>query len=399
MSDYSVSPGDLELASRVREFVRDEVIPFEKDARNTAHGPTEELRIELNALARAANILAPQVAPEYGGLGLSHSQRALVFEAAGYSPLGPIALHCAAPDEGNMHLLEHIATAAQKETFLRPLAQGQQRSCFAMTEPAPGAGSDPTQMATLAVGDGERFVVNGRKWLITGAVEAGCMILMASTKVNGADVGATMFLLSLPHPAIRITRLIDSMDSSFTGGHAEIEIRDLEVTRADVLGELGRGFRYAQVRLAPARLTHCMRWLGAAQRAHDIALEYAGRRTAFGTVIGGHQGVGFALADNDMDLHVSRLVTQHAAWVLDQGERGGIESSRAKVVVSEALYRVADRCVQVLGGLGLTADTVVAQLFRELRAFRIYDGPSEVHRWSMARKLLSAGPSQKGARQ
>mgnify|MGYP006269366483 CR=1 FL=1 len=258
-----------------------------------------------------------------------------------------------------------------------------------MTEPAPGAGADPGQLATLATWDGQGYVVHGRKWLITGALQAGFMILMTQTRRDGQDLGASMFLVPLPHPAVRIVRLLDSMDASFTGGHAEIQIEGLRLTPLDVLGEVGQGFKYAQVRLAPARLTHCMRWLGAAQRAHDVALQHAHVRTAFGKTIGQHQGIGFQLADNDMDLHVARLVTQQAAHVLDQGHNGSFESSRAKVIVSEALYRVADRCVQVLGGMGLTQDTPVGQIFRELRAFRVYDGPSEVHRWSMARKILS----------
>ena len=393
MLSFQYSQADIELAERVKKFVREDVIPFEKDERNGVHGPNESLRCELNALARSAGFLAPHVGSHYGGMGLSHTQRSAVFEAAGYSPLGPIALHCAAPDEGNMHLLEEIGSEAQKEQFLRPLAQAEHRSCFAMTEPAPGAGSDPSLMKTLAEGDGDTFEVNGKKWLITGAQGAGFMILMTATRVLGQNVGATMFLVPLPNPAIRIRRLIDSIDSSFTGGHAEIDIVGLRVTRADVLGEVGQGFKYAQVRLAPARLTHCMRWLGAAQRAQDIAVLHASERTAFGKTIGQHEGIGFQLADNDMDLHLSRLVTQHAAWVLDQGHEGGMESSRAKVMVSEALYKVADRCVQVMGGLGLTSDTVVSQIFRELRAFRIYDGPSEVHRWSLSRKLLKAAAS------
>lgn len=388
MNEFESSPEDAHLHARVLEFVRTRVVPYENDPRNTPHGPTDALRVELQALARQAGLLSPQVARKYGGMALTHRQRASVFEAAGHSPLGPIALNCAAPDEGNMHLLEAVASQGQQERFLAPLAQGECRSCFAMTEPAPGAGSDPSLLQTVAVGDGERFEVNGRKWLITGAVGAGFMILMTATQVAGSDAGATMFLVPLPNPSIRIVRLIDSLDSSFAEGHAVVEIEGLALTRADVLGEVGQGMRYAQVRLAPARLTHCMRWLGAAQRAQDIALAYAAQRTAFGRPIGQHEGIGFALADNDMDLHVARLVTRQAARVLDQGERGGFESSRAKVIVSEALYRVADRCVQVLGGLGLTGDTVVAQIFRELRAFRIYDGPSEVHRWSMARHLL-----------
>lgn len=390
MISFQIEPPDQALAQRVDTFVRDVVIPYETDARNTPHGPTEALRQELNRAARQAGVLAPHVAPEYGGLGLSQLQRAIVFEAAGYSPLGPIALHCAAPDEGNMHMLELIGNTAQKARFLEPLASAQSRSCFAMTEPDGGAGSDPALLATTAVGDGRRFEVNGRKWLITGFEGAAFMILMARTVVNGKDVGATMFMVPLPNPAVRLVRSIDSIDSSFTGGHAELEIQNLIVTSDDVLGEIGKGFRYAQVRLAPARLTHCMRWLGAARRAHDIALDYARKRQSFGHRLGEHQGVGFMLADNDMDLHIARLVTREAAWQLDQGSKGNMESSRAKVIVSEALYRVADRCVQILGGAGLTADTRVAQIFRELRAFRIYDGPSEVHRFSLARRLVGA---------
>ncbi len=393
MTSLSPTSSDQALADQVKDFVCSKVIPYEKDPRCTAHGPTEDLRIELNQLARDAGLLSVHVEPEWGGKGLNQAQRALVFEAAGYSVLGPIALNCAAPDEGNMHLLSLVATPAQKAQYLRPLAAGAYRSCFAMTEPAPGAGADPGQLSTTAVWDGQRYVVSGRKWLITGALDAGFMILMCQVVENGQTVGATMFLVPLPNPAIRITRLIDSMDASFTGGHAEIEIDGLHLSPSDVLGEVGQGFRYAQVRLAPARLTHCMRWLGAAQRAHDIAVAYANERTAFGKSIGQHQGIGFQLADNFMDLHVARLVTRHAAAVLDQGHKGSMESSRAKVIVSEALYRVADRCVQVLGGMGLTTDTAVGQIFRELRAFRIYDGPSEVHRWSMARKILS---SEKG---
>lgn len=380
---------DTELFDRVRHFVCEQIIPYEKDPRVTIHGPTEELRLELNQLARQAGLLSLHMEPEWGGMGLNHSRRAVAFEAAGYSVLGPIALNCAAPDEGNMHLLSQVATQAQKERFLHPLAAGIKRSCFGMTEPMPGAGSDPGMLNTQAVWDGEAYVVSGRKWLITGAEDAGFMILMAQTVVNGATVGATMFLVPLPHPAIRIVRQIDVMASSFTRGHAELVIDQLRVPPEAVLGEVGQGFRYAQVRLAPARLTHCMRWLGAAQRAHDIAVAYASERTSFGHAIGEHQGIGYQLADNHLDLHVARLVTRDTAAILDGGKRGSLESSRAKVIVSEALFRVADRCVQVLGGRGLSTDTAVSQIFAELRAFRVYDGPSEVHRMSIAKKILA----------
>jgi alkylation response protein AidB-like acyl-CoA dehydrogenase len=182
--------------------------------------------------------------------------------------------------------------------------------------------------------------------------------------------------------------MMDSLDSCFPGGHGVVRFDDLRVSEADVLGELGEGFKYAQVRLSPARLTHCMRWLGAARRAHDVAVAYARRRQAFGKRLGEHEGVGFMLADNDMDLHVARLAIWHCASVLDQGRLGLHESSRAKVIVSEAMWRVVDRCVQILGGQGVTHETVVARIFADMRAFRIYDGPSEVHRWSIAKRIL-----------
>jgi acyl-CoA dehydrogenase len=387
MIDFSIDPADAALQGKVRSFVKERVIPFEQDPRLTDHGPTDELRRELNAMAREAGLLTPQAARDMGGLGLSQVQRALIFEAAGYSTLGPIALHCAAPDEGNMHLLEVVADERQKETFLRPLVRADFRSCFAMTEPQPGAGSDPGQLRTRADRDGDHFVISGQKWLITGAEGAGMMIVMARTFDGEQDLGATMFLVRLPAAGIRISRLIGSMDSSFTGGHAQIEFEGLRVHREDVLGEIGQGLRYAQVRLAPARLTHCMRWLGAACRANDIALDYARRRTAFGTTLMKHEGVGFMLADNEIDLHMCRLAILDVAWRLDQGHSGRHESSMAKVFVSEALFRVADRCVQVLGGMGVTHDTQVERIFREIRAFRIYDGPSEVHRWAIANRL------------
>lgn len=387
MIDFSIPAADSALRDRVRSFILDSIVPFEQDERLTSHGPTDGLRVELNALAHAAGLLAPHVSPAYGGMGLGQVQRALVFEAAGYSTLGPIALHCAAPDEGNMHMLELIASERHKEEFLRPLAQAQVRSCFAMTEPHPGAGSDPGQLQTRAVRDGDHYVIDGEKWLITGADGAGFMIIMARAFDGDRDIGPTMFLASMPQPGIRITRIIGSMDSSFTGGHAQVALEGVRVHQDDVLGGLGQGLRYAQLRLAPARLTHCMRWLGAASRAHDIAKAYAGKRRAFGSTLVRHEGVGFQLADNEIELHMCRLAVLDVAWRLDRGDHARHESSMAKVFVSEALFRIADRCLQVLGGLGLTHDTQVERIFREIRAFRVYDGPSEVHRWAIASRI------------
>ena len=392
--DFTLSPELADLQLRVRSFIADEIIPFETDPRQGAHGPHDALRLALIAKARQAGLLSPHAAHEYGGLGLSHSGRAVVFEEAGYSMLGPVALNIFAPDEGNMHLLEAVATAQQKEQWLRPLAEGHIRSCFCMTEPAPGAGSDPSMMTTTAVldaannGDGEHYIINGHKWFITGADGAALAIIMAKVP----DAGATMFLADMRSPGglsgITLERNMDTLDTCFPGGHGVLRFEGLRVPASAILGELGQGFRYAQVRLSPARLTHCMRWLGAARRAHDVALDYARSRQAFGRPIGEHEGVGFMLADNEMDLHIARLTVQHCAWVLDQGQLGLNESSRAKVIVSEAVWRVADRCVQILGGQGVTSETVVARIFADMRAFRIYDGPSEVHRWSLARRIL-----------
>jgi acyl-CoA dehydrogenase len=383
--NFSLSPEQIDLQSRVRAFIRDTVIPFENDPRQDSHGPSEELRLELTELAKARGLLTVHASKELGGMGLSHVDKAIAFVEAGYSALGPVAMNIHAPDEGNIHLMELVATQAQKKRWLEPLVRGEIRSCFAMTEPAPGAGADPSMLATTAVRDGEDFIINGTKWFITGATGASFAIIMAKLE----DGSATMFLSDMNRPEIRVVRQMDALDSCFTGGHGVLEFHNLRVSASDVLGELGKGFRYAQLRLAPARLTHCMRWLGQAQRAHDIALAYAKTRRAFGATLGEHEGVGFMLADNDMDLHTAKLHIWHTAWLLDQGEKCNFESSRAKTLCAEAEYRVVDRCVQILGGQGVTAETVVMKIFKDIRAFRIYDGPSEVHRWSMAKKLMA----------
>jgi acyl-CoA dehydrogenase len=291
-------------------------------------------------------------------------------------------MNCMAPDEGNMHLLHMVATPEQKQRYLAPLVAGNIRSAFLMTEPDGGAGSDPEMLATTARLDGDQWVIDGRKWLITGAVGATFGIIMART---GSQ--ATMFLTGMEAPGITLERVLDTLDQSIPGGHAVIGLQGLRVPAAQVLGTVNEGFRYAQVRLAPARLTHCMRWWGAAHRAHDTAVEYASKRRAFGKVLIEHEGVGFMLARNEVDLLQTRLLIDYTAWTLDQGSKASTESSMAKLACGETLFQVVDRCVQVLGGLGITADTPVARIFNEIRAFRIYDGPTEVHLWSLARRI------------
>jgi acyl-CoA dehydrogenase len=370
------------IAVAVDEFVRAQVIPYESDARWTSHGPTPELVDELRARARAAGLLTPHILAD--GSHLSHRGTALVLRAAGLSPLGPVALNVSAPDEGNMFLLGRVASPQQREQFLAPLVAGRSRSAFFMTEPAAdgGAGSDPSMMRTTAMPDGEYWVINGRKAFITGAVGAAVGIVMAKSAA-----GATMFLVSLPDPAVRIERVLDTIDGSMAGGHSLVLIDELRVHRSQMLGDSGEGFKYAQLRLAPARLTHCMRWHGACTRAQEIAVDYAVKRHAFGKPLIDHEGVGFMLADNRIELQQALLMIDWCADVLDGGAPGTLESSMTKAAVSEALFRIADRCVQVMGGTGVSGDTIVEKVFRELRAFRIYDGPTEVHKWSLAKAI------------
>jgi acyl-CoA dehydrogenase len=370
------------IAARVEAFVRETVAPYEGDPRCGAHGPSDALVAELRDKARAAGLLTPHIFPD--GSHLTHAGTARVLRAAGLSPLGPLAVNVMAPDEGNMFLLGRVATTEQKERFLKPLVEGRARSAFFMTEPAAegGAGSDPSMMRTTARQDGNHWVIEGRKAFITGADGASVGIIMAKT-----EGGATLFLADLPDPAVRIERVLDTIDSSMPGGHSIVAIDGLRLPADQILGQVDEGFKYAQVRLAPARLTHCMRWLGACTRAHEIATAYAVKRQAFGKALIDHEGVGFMLADNLIDLKQAELMIDWCAGVLDSGAPGIAESSMAKVAVSEALFRIADRCVQVMGGTGVSGDTMVEQVFREVRAFRIYDGPTEVHKWSLAKKI------------
>jgi acyl-CoA dehydrogenase len=382
--NFSLTPELINLQEQTRQFIAQKVIPFEGDIRETSHGPTKELRQDLIELAIKAGLLTPHASKKHGGLGLSHVEKAIVFEEAGYSRLGPVAMNIHAPDEGNIHLMEQVANQTQLERWLIPQVKGNLRSCFAMTEPSPGAGSDPSMLLTSAVKEGDDYLITGRKWFITGAEGADYVIIMAKTE----DGHATMFLADMDSPGIEIERNMNTMDQCFVGGHAVLSFNRVRVPAENILGELGQGFKYAQIRLAPARLTHCMRWLGQARRAHDIALSYARERQSFGQRLGDHEGVGFMLADNDIDLQTARLHILHTAWLLDQGNKCNYESSRAKIICSEAQWRVVDRCVQILGGQGVTGETAVMRIFMDMRGFRIYDGPSEVHRWSMARKIL-----------
>jgi acyl-CoA dehydrogenase len=384
---------------RVRSFIAGTVIPLEQEA--FVSGVDDALRVRLQDAARAAGVLAPQAPAEFGGGGADFPATALLLEAAGYSPLGPLAMNCAAPDEGNMHLLAVVGTADQQERYLRPLVAGQVRSCFAMTEPPPGAGSDPSALRSTARRQSGGWVLNGDKHFITGADGAGFAIMMAraegagaaeSTGVAegaGAAEGATMFLVDADNPGWQVGGRMRTIDAGTVGGHCQVRLRDLFVSDDAVLGEPGRGFRYAQVRLVPARLTHCMRWLGAAQRAHDVALRHVAGRELFGAPLGTLGMAQQLIADNEIELAASRALLWQTVAQVAQGAKGTEESSRAKVFISETTGRIVDRAVQLAGGSGVTEESVIGRIYADIRAFRIYDGPSEAHRAAIARRALA----------
>jgi acyl-CoA dehydrogenase len=386
--DLTVNTAIRTLRRRTAEFIRDTVIPAELTMLAGPGTPDDALRIRLQQAARAAGVFAPTAPTELGGHGLDLRGQSVVLEEAGYSLLGPLGMNCAAPDEGNMLLLEMIATQQQRERYLEPLAKGAIRSCFAMTEPPPGAGSDPGQLATTARRSGQGWLIEGRKWFATGADGAAFAIVMARTGGTADAPEATMFLIPVDTPGFRLTRHVPALDSAFVGGHGEIELTDCHVGDDAVLGSAGKGFAYAQVRLAPARLTHCMRWIGLARRAHTIALEYVQGRTAFGNRLGELGMAQQLIADNEIDLATSRALIREAAWLVDTGGSGRHETSIAKTFVAEAVGRIVDRSVQLCGASGISGDLPLSAYLREVRAFRIYDGPSETHRWSIAKRAL-----------
>jgi len=389
MIDFTIPDEVSELRDRVTDFVQQTAIPAEQRDEGR-HGLDPELRAELQGAAQKAGVFAPQLPVDLGGRGLDMRGTAIVLEEAGYGLLGPPAMNCAAPDEGNMHMLDLIATPEQRDRYLLPLAKGKIRSCFSMTEPAPGAGSDPSMLLTHAKRVRGGWTINGRKWFITGADGAAFTICMAMT-----DEGATMFLVDAENPGWRIERLVDATDRVFTGGHAEVLFEDCRVADDAILGQLGEGFKYAQVRLAPARLTHCMRWLGAARRGHDFALAHARSREAFGSRLGDLGMVQQKIAESELDIEASRLMIWRCAWTLDQGGAGRHESSMAKAFVAEAAWRIVDRSAQICGALGVSGDGPLARTMNELRPFRIYDGPTETHLWAIARRAIGRQSSRR----
>ncbi len=387
--DFTI-PRHIELiAQRARQFVDEAVIPLETELLRSGADLRMDLLQDLRAKAKAAGLWAPTMPKDWGGMGLSIQEIAPVFEAAGRSLLGPMAMHCAAPDEGNMHLLNKFADEAQTERYLVPLAKGETFSAFSMTEPPPGAGSDPRMIRTRAERDGGDWIIKGHKWLTTYGEIADFFIIMAVTNPEAHPYqGTTQFLAPRDTPGINILRDVPVMGAKDFGGHVEILYEDVRLPNSAILGGEGNGFMLAQSRLGPARLTHCMRWTGIAQRALEIATEYASEREAFGGPLTGHQSVQWMLADSEMELKMGRLLIHEAAWRLAQGEQARVETSIAKAQVAEIVGRVLDRCVQICGGRGISRDLPLSTWYEKARAFRIYDGASEVHRMVVARDVI-----------
>lgn len=387
--DFSLPEHVQAMARRVQQFVEREVIPLEPYVDDHEDGITPEALKAVRAKARIEGVWAPQLPISLGGQGLTLEEIVPVFEAAGRSMLGPLALNCSAPDEGNMHLLHLFANEEQTERYLKPLAAGETRSAFAMTEPPPGAGSDPTMLKTTAVRDGMDWVINGHKWFTSGADGAAFLIIMALTDpAVPTHKGSTLFLAPIDAPGIEIMRRVPIMGGNDPGGHCEIRFHDLRLPQGAILGAEGQGFALVQKRLGPARMTHCMRWTGIAQRALEIATHYAAERQAFGSALTGHQSIQWMLADSATELHAGRLMIQHTAWLLAQGQEARQESSMCKVFVAETVNRVLDRAIQICGATGISRDLPLSRWYEAARAFRIYDGASEVHRMVIARHVV-----------
>jgi acyl-CoA dehydrogenase len=389
MIDFTI-PAELEdIRSRVARFVEERVLPVEAEVDETNF----DARVaELRTAARSEGLYNPHLPAEWGGLGLGALGMALVSQELGVSGLASYALNCMAPDEGNMHLLLQAGDVPQKERYLRPLAEGMVRSCFAMTE-RDVASSDPTQLRTEAKGDGDGWVLNGEKWFITGANGAAFAIVVARTE-DDPDVDPresySLLLVDAENPGWEVVREIPVMGTHGPGGHCEVRLNDCRVGPDAVLGKPGQGFALSQVRLGPARLAHAMRWIGVAQRALDIATQRAVSRELFGKQLVRHEAVAWMLADSALELYASRLMVLHSAWKIERGMDFKQEVAMVKVQVSEALGHVVDRAIQICGSLGYSGDLPLERYYRDARAARIYDGPSEVHRMVIARNLVKA---------
>jgi len=390
--DFSF-PEEIELVRhKVREFIEKVVLPAEREI--AAHEGDRKVLVEQVIVMRKAaqewGLWLPHMPEEYGGMGLGHVAMAAVSAEAARSRFGPFALNASAPDEGNMHTLHHWGTPEQKAKYLKGLCDGRMRSCFAMTEPEV-AGSDPTLIQTRAVADGDDYVINGHKWFISGAHGAQFAILIARTE-DAPEVPQatnTAFLVDIPSEGWEIVRDIHTM-SGPSHNHCEIQITNLRVSKHAILGGLGQGHRLGQYRLGPARLAHCMRWIGQAEIALDMTVDRALKRFAHGSLLAEKQGIQWMIADSTMELYQCKLMVLHAAYKIDRGESFTSEVSMAKHFVANALNRIIDRAIQVHGALGYSTDTPLAQMATQARWARFADGADEVHQWRIAQRTIEA---------
>jgi alkylation response protein AidB-like acyl-CoA dehydrogenase len=387
MIDFSISPELEDARQRTTAFMDEFVYPNESKLVED-EGLPAELEVELQTRVKALGLWAPNLPREWGGMGIGFIGQALINEIVGRSVIGPRLFGNAAPDAGNAELLLMAATPDQKEKFLRPLAAGEVRSCFAMTEPEV-SGSDPTGLRTTAVREGDDWVINGHKWFTSGAIGSAFAIVMAVTdQAAAAHQRASMILVPTNTPGFQIVRAVPVMGSGGVGGHCEVRFENCRVPAAQLLGQLGQGFKLAQVRLGPGRIQHCMRWLGAAQRSFEMMCSYALERKTFGEPLAKKQTVQNWIADSAAEIQAARLLTLNAAWKLDRGDDARIEISLIKFYGARVLHDVVDRAIQVHGALGYSKDTPLEMFYRDARAARIYDGPDEVHRQVVAQRIL-----------
>lgn len=391
--DFTISPALEDLRQRIASFVERELLPLESDqASFDAHGNIGlELLTRMRERARGEGLWCLQLRPESGGLGVGKVGMSVCYEAMNRSIFGPVVFNSAAPDDGNMMLLEAVATPAQKSRWLAPIADGRVRSAFAMTEPHPGGGSDPAMIQTRAERqvDGS-YRLHGRKWFITGAAEAAHFIVLARTSPE-ARRGLSAFLFHKDQPGWRILRRIPIMGPEEHGGHCELEFDGLRIAPEEVLMDEGNGLKVAQIRLGPARLTHCMRWLGLAKRCVEIAAEYAAKRHGFGVRLAERESVQLMVGGLAMNIEIGRLLVMKAAWELDRGGRARKEISMAKIHVARTLHEAADIAIQINGARGYSGDTVLEWIYRYARQARLVDGADEVHRMLLNQELATEG--------
>ena len=392
MIDFTLSPEIEDTRRKVRAFVAEHILPLELDRGN--YDDHENIRGDVlegvRDKARAEGLWAPQMPKEHGGMGLPFVGQAVMYEEANRSIFGPVCFNCAAPDDGNMRLLNQVATDAQKERWLYPTIKGEQRGAFAMTEPHPGGGSDPGMIRTRAEKKGDKWIVTGHKWFITGAGWARYFILIARTS-DDERRGLSAFLFDADQPGWELVRRIPIMGPEEHGGHCELTFDGLEIPDDQRLMEVGDGLRVTQIRLGPARLTHCMRWLGLAKRCMEIAQAYIGEREAFGVKLADHESVQLKMGQLAHDIQIGRLLVMQAAWTLDQGDYARKEVSMAKVHMADTLHKAADTCIQLNGARGYSKDTILEWVYRYARQARLVDGADEVHKMILARFYAKEG--------